>query len=140
MEFYKKQASKNISEKNKYYDEYTLDNKYRLGLGLNSQGNDNLRKSYGKKNDFWFHIENYKSCHCIVKVENISDINDKYFDSIGSIIRDKSKLDIEIIPLVFTQVKNLKGLKGRAGAVLIKKQKYREVKYDCNWREIISKN
>ena len=96
--FTKKQASKKHLGKKQHYDEYTLDNKYRLGLGLNSQGNDNLRKSYGKKNDFWFHIENYKSCHCIVKVENISDINDKYFDSIGSIIRDKSKLDIEIIP------------------------------------------
>ena len=55
-------------------------------------------------------------------------------------IRDKSNLLIEVIPLVFTQVKNLKGLKGKAGSVTLKKEKYRDVKYNGNWSEIISKN
>ena len=75
-----------------------------------------------------------------VKIENLSDITDKYLELIGSIIRDKSNLLIEIIPLVFTQVKNLKGLKGRPGSVTLKNEKYRDVKYNRDWREIISKN
>ena len=126
--------------KSRGFDEYILDNKYKLGIGLNSQGNDNLRKSFGRKNDLWFHAESYKSCHCIIKAEKFSDISEAYFEAIGSIIRDKSNLEIEIIPLVFTQVKNIKGLKGKPGAVTLKKEKYRDVKYNSNWREIISKN
>ena len=127
-------------EKNIGFDEYVLDDKYKIAIGLNSQGNDNLRKSFGKKNDFWFHLDGYKSCHCIVKIENVSDLTDNYFEMIGSMIRDKSNLLIEVIPLVFTQVKNLKGLKGKAGSVTLKKEKYRDVKYNGNWSEIISKN
>ena len=122
------------------FDEYLLDNKFKLGIGLSSHGNDNLRKLFARKNDFWFHLENYKSCHCIVKIENLSDITAEYFEIIGSLIRDKSNLLIQVIPLVFTQVKNLKGLKGKPGAVTLKNEKYREVKYNINWREIISKN
>lgn len=122
------------------YEEYILDEKIKLGIGLNSSGNDNLRKFFGKKNDFWFHLDNYKSCHCIVKIESISDITSKYFELIGSAIRDKSNLLIEVIPLVFTQVKNLKGVKGRPGTVTLKNEKYRDVRYNRDWREIISKN
>ena len=122
------------------FDEYILDNKIRLGVGLSSHGNDNLRRLFAKKNDFWFHLENFKSCHCIVKIENLSDITNEYFEVIGSLIRDKSNLSIQVIPLVFTQVKNLKGLKGKPGSVTLKNEKYRDVKYNINWREIISKN
>ena len=142
--FWKKNEVNKVKEFNKKnnlgYEEYILDNKYKLGIGLNSNGNDNLRKFFGKKNDFWFHLENYKSCHCILKIENLSDITDNYFELIGSIIRDNSNLLIEVIPLVFTQVKNLKGVKGKPGAVTLKKEKYRNVSYNRDWREIISKN
>ena len=120
------------------YDEYILDCKYRIAFGKDARGNDNLRKNFGNKEDFWFHIENYKSSHCIVKIKSISDFKSIYFEVIASLLRDKSSLDLNSIPLVFTQVKNLKGIKGKAGLVKFKKAKYRTESYNKDWKEIIS--
>ncbi len=120
------------------YEEYVLDQKYRIAYGKDARGNDNLRKNFGNKEDFWFHIENYKSSHCIVKIKNISDFKSIYFEMIASLLRDKSSLDLNRIPLVFTQVKNLKGVKGKAGLVRFKKEKYRTESYNKDWKEIIS--
>ncbi|MDC0255473.1 NFACT RNA binding domain-containing protein [Bacteriovoracales bacterium] len=120
------------------YEEYILDRKYRIAFGKDARGNDNLRKNFGNKEDYWFHIENYKSSHCIVKIKNISDFKSIYFEIIASLLRDKSSLNLNRIPLVFTQVKNLKGVKGKAGSVKVKKEKYRTESYNKDWKEIIS--
>ena len=125
---------------NSNFEEYLLDEKHKLAFGKSAKGNDHLRKVFAKKDDFWFHIENYKSSHCIVKIKKISDLKDLYLDVIGSALRDKSSLKIERIPLIFTQVKNLKGVKGKPGSVQFKKEKYRTVSYNKSWKEIISKN
>lgn len=134
----KKQKGKlNISEENVQVLEYEINGK-RLAIGKTSLSNDYLRAQWAKKDDLWFHIDSMKSSHLIIKVQNISDLNSAEMELIGSIIRDMSKLEVLQIPLVFTQVKNIKGVKGKPGSVIVKKQRYLVVNYVSDWKEIIA--
>jgi predicted ribosome quality control (RQC) complex YloA/Tae2 family protein len=105
-------------------------------IGLNSSGNDTIR-GLSHKEHLWFHIENYPGAHCILKTENISLLSMEQIEMIGSILRDYSKLEIMEIPLLFTQVKNIKGVKGAKGKVIVSKAKHLRCLYK-NWKEIIS--
>ena len=107
-------------------------------IGLNSAGNDQMRK-YAKKEHFWFHIENYSGAHCILKTDDSHQLSADVLRLVASILRDYSKLSILEIPLVFTQVKNVKGIKGNQGKVLINKAKHLTCPYR-DWKEIIAIN
>jgi predicted ribosome quality control (RQC) complex YloA/Tae2 family protein len=109
-----------------------------LGIGKNTKENDHLRNSWSHKDDIWFHIEGYKGAHAIIKIKYLSDITPDILELIGSALRDISKLEINSIPLIFTHVKNLKGVKGRPGAVNYKNEKHRVTNYNSQWRERIS--
>ena len=105
-------------------------------LGLNAGGNDKIR-SLAHKDHYWFHIENYPGSHIIIKTDDITKINSEVFEIIASMLRDYSKLSIETIPIIYTQVKNLKGIKGVKGEVTMKKVKYLVCPYR-SFKEIIS--
>lgn len=107
-------------------------------IGLDAQSNDHLR-SQGNKEHYWFHIENIASSHCLVKTEDFSKLTQEDLAIIGSMIRDYSKLEMTEIPMIFSQLKNIKGAKGVQGMVLIKKPRYIRVNY-INWKEIITLN
>jgi hypothetical protein len=81
-------------------------------------------------------LENYKSSHLIIKVSNLSELNEVDLKVIGSILRDYSRLEIDKIPLVLTNVKNLRGTKGTAGLVRYKNEKYLQVDYLPKWEEL----
>ena len=122
------------------FDFFRLRRNIRLAIGKNSHSNDDLRKNWAKKEDFWFHLEGFKSGHVFVKNATLSDLDYETCELIGSLLRDYAHLEEIDIPLVFTQVKNLKGVKGSAGKVLYKKEKHITVKYMGQWPEIISKD
>ncbi len=122
------------SEENNDLSIYKLENKTVLGVGKNTRGNDYLRNKWGKKNDLWFHLEGRTGAHAVLKGEGEPQL----YAIIGSILRDHSKVEINEIPLVFSPLNKVKGLKGRAGAVTIKNPKYLQVNYNPKWREIIS--
>lgn len=105
-------------------------------IGLNANGNDQIR-SMANKNHFWFHIENYTGSHLILKTDDIGRFTMEDFSFIASVLRDFSKLDILEIPIMFSQVKNLKGMKGVKGEVIVSKPKYMRCIYR-EWKEIIS--
>lgn len=105
-------------------------------LGLNAQGNDYIRSRLAKKDHMWFHIDGYTSGHFIYTGDKSSDF--ALFELIGSMLREISKLDLLEIPIVFTKVKNLKGLKGQPGSVLYKKEKRLNVQYQKNWGQKIA--
>ena len=54
-----------------------------------------------------------------------------------SVLADYSDFDSSMIPVIFTQVSNLKGVKGIPGKVNYKKEKHLVVT-KVNWKEIIS--
>ncbi|MDO9182350.1 MAG: NFACT RNA binding domain-containing protein [Bacteriovorax sp.] len=105
-------------------------------VGLDASSNDWIRAQSSKEH-YWFHIENYTGAHCIIKTEDFSKLTFEYLEAIASMLRDYSKLEIQEIPILFTQIKNIKGIKGVKGAVTVKKPKHLRCLYK-NWKEIIS--
>jgi hypothetical protein len=105
-------------------------------VGLNSSSNDSIRRGANKEH-YWFHLENYKSAHCILNTDDISKLGQVEMQAIASMLRDLSHLQIMEIPMLFTQVKNIKGIKGAAGSVIVKKAKHLRYIYR-EWKEIIS--
>lgn len=114
--------------------------KLTLAIGKNAQGNDEIRSNFAKKNDFWFHINGYKSTHGILKVEKDQSLTPEVLSYLGSILADYSNLSIQEIPVLYTQVKNLKGVKGSPGKVIYKKQKEISVYYQKDWPTIFKRS
>lgn len=108
---------------------------YKISLGKSAKANDWLRKIWAKKSDLWIHLEGYKSSHLFVKNFESFDMED--FAVMCSILADYSDFDSSMIPVIFTQVSNLKGVKGVPGKVNYKKEKHLVVT-KVNWKEIIS--
>jgi len=107
----------------------------KIAIGTTAQANDELRKNWAKKDDIWFHLDEYKSAHLFVKGDqNISYENAQVY---SSILADHSAFTAEGIPVIYTKVSNLKGIKGIAGTVNYKKEKHLIVQR-VNWKEIIS--
>lgn len=105
-------------------------------VGLDALSNDYIR-SQASKDHYWFHIENYPGSHCIIKTEDFTKLSFQDLGAIASLLRDFSKLEILEIPILYSQIKNVKGLKGTKGEVLVKKPKHLRCLY-LDWKEIIS--
>lgn len=105
-------------------------------ISLNAESNDWLR-SQGAKEHLWFHIEDYPGAHCLIKTDDISQLSGDDLSAIASMLRDFSQLEITVIPVMYSQLKNVKGLKGAQGKVLVKKPKFLRCNY-MNWIEIIT--
>ena len=103
---------------------------------MDAQSNDWLR-TQGAKDHYWFHIENYPGAHCLIKTDDLSQLTGEDLSAIASMLRDYSRLEITEIPVIYSQLKNVKGLKGGQGKVLIKKPKYLRSSY-IKWKEIIT--
>ncbi len=112
-----------VKEKlNADYIEVELDN-YKVVIGKDARSNDHLRKSWAKKNDWWFHIENQPSAHAYVKDSLGLGVNPEFCKKIARQLRTATKLESSEVSIIYTQVKNLKGVKGVAGSVFFKKEK-----------------
>jgi len=119
------------------YDVYRYNN-LKIFVGKNADGNDQLRNKIGKKEDLWFHECGEKGAHIIVKTGHISDIGDQLFNILGSILIECGGGSKSEIMVLFTQLKNVRGLKGARGSVRYKKEKYRTCHYDKEWRQKIN--
>ena len=117
-----------------------------FAIGNNALGNDFLRSKWGHRDDLWFHLDGYRGSHLVVKKMSINN-GDGQFDGVdkqslqvlASALRDFSKLSIEEIPMVFTQVKNVRGIRGEKGKIIYKGEKRLKIEYDKNWKEKIEK-
>lgn len=105
-------------------------------IALDAGSNDYIR-SQAHKEHYWFHIENYPGSHCILKTDDFSQFKMEDLEAIASMLRDFSKLNITEIPVLYSQIKNIKGMKGVKGEVIIKKPKHLRCLYK-NWKEIIT--
>ncbi len=98
--------------------------KYQLGVGLTSQGNDQLRSAWAGKEDIWIHLDGLKSAHVIIKMLNNSPLTPEILNLGASILAHFSHFNDEWIPILYTPVKNLKGVTGAPGMVTYKKEKH----------------
>jgi len=106
-------------------------------IGRRAQENDYIRKEFGKKEDLWLHLDGMKSAHMIVKLDSQAlEIQD--FQILGSALVELTGSVIEEIPIVYTNVKNLKAVKGAPGKVTYKKEKHLKVYFDESWRQKLS--
>lgn len=104
-----------------------------LLVGMNARANDQIRKMSNKE-DYWFHLEGHTGSHAILKTDDMGKFFPHLIGEIGSLLRDYSKVEALEIPLIFTQVKNLKAIKGHAGLVEFKKEKHVKVQYVPEWK------
>jgi predicted ribosome quality control (RQC) complex YloA/Tae2 family protein len=115
----------NPVEVKKSEDDYRVfkNSSFQIGVGLSSHGNDQLRSRWAKKEDIWFHLDGLKSAHIIVKLLDRS-LDSEIINTAASILAHFSHFNGEWIPVVYTQVKNLKGVTGAQGMVIYKKEKH----------------
>lgn len=111
-------------------------NEFECFLGRNSSENDYIRSSIAKKSDLWFHIDQMKSGHLFVRGGSPSPGD---MTTLASALCELCKINISEIPLVYTKVTNLKGVKGQRGAVIFKKEKRITLFFDQQWRQKVSK-
>jgi hypothetical protein len=128
----KQQSEKNKKQNIRYIKLGRIDGV----VGLDASANDEIRKNQ-KKEYFWFHLENYKGAHCILKTDEINQVSFEQLNAVASMLRDLSHLEILTIPVVYTQLKNVKGVKGNSGKVIVNKGKHLQLQY-IEWKSIIS--
>lgn len=96
---------------------------FQLAVGLNSSGNDQLRNSWASKNDIWFHLDGYTSSHLILKNSLNVTIQVGLIEKIATILAYYSQFKSDLIPVVYTEIRNLRGVSGAQGMVTFKKEK-----------------
>ena len=97
---------------------------FQVGVGLNANGNDQLRTKWASREDYWLHLDGIKSSHAIIKIHNNQMIGGEMINTAAIIVAHFSHFKDEWIPIIYTQVKNLKGVSGAAGMVIYKKEKH----------------
>jgi predicted ribosome quality control (RQC) complex YloA/Tae2 family protein len=95
-----------------------------VGVGLSAQGNDQLRSKWASKDDLWLHMDGLKSAHVIVKSVNNLPLSPENLNIAANILAYFSHFNDTWIPIIHTQVKNLKGVTGAPGMVIYKKEKH----------------
>ncbi len=98
--------------------------KYQIGVGLSSTGNDQLRNKWASRDDHWLHLEDGKSAHVVIKLQSGCILESDIINVGASILAYFSHFNADWVPIIFTQVKNLKGVSGAAGMVIYKKEKH----------------
>tara|TARA_Y100000780_G_scaffold232593_1_gene268237 strand:+ start:93402 stop:94694 length:1293 start_codon:yes stop_codon:yes gene_type:complete len=93
---------------------------FKMGVGTTAHGNDQLRKNWGKKEDWWFHLDGQTSAHIIVKTDVLDE---GLFKLVGKELIRVGGLQTSEVNLIYTQVKNLKGIAKSPGSVNFKKEK-----------------
>ncbi len=125
-----------VEEKEKREYDIWGDGEFIFSVGKTAKGNDQLRKEWANREDWWFHIEGYKGAHLVARVSSTTTmIPIELIELVGSALRDYSKLEILDIPLVYTRVKNIRGIKGTSGKVTYKNGRFIKVNYEKNWND-----
>lgn len=120
----------------KEYKIYKVDG-FDLGVGNTARGNDKLRSEWAKKSDIWFHLDNVRSPHVIVKMGD-KVLDESIFKIIAAAMKKFAKIESDGVLLVYTQVKNLKSVKGAPGKVILKKEKRIKTYVENSWDQFIS--
>jgi predicted ribosome quality control (RQC) complex YloA/Tae2 family protein len=98
-------------------------NEFKIGVGTSAQGNDQLRSRWASREDLWIHLDGLKSAHAVIKITG-GTITPEILNLGASIVAHFSHFSGEWIPVIYTQVKNVKGVTGAPGMVIYKKEKH----------------
>jgi hypothetical protein len=107
-----------------------------FGAGLDARTNDYLRSRWASREDWWFHLEGMSGPHIILKLDSSGvNLDMEVFDLVASLMREHSSFKSDQIPLVYTQVANLRSVSGQAGMVRMKKEKRILASFTLEWRQ-----
>lgn len=115
---------------------FRLNDGTEFALGTSAQENDHLRKSWAKKDDLWLHLENMTGAHLFLREGKIPD--QETWEILASALRDYSNTEFTVLNLVWTQVRNLRAVKGSPGLVRFSREKRIMVNYNPEWRNMLS--
>jgi len=99
-------------------------NGIQMGVGTSAFGNDQLRNKWAGKEDVWLHLDGLKSSHLILKLPDQNTLETLVINIAASILAEFSHFKGDWIPIIYTQIKNLKGVTGAPGMVTYKKEKH----------------
>lgn len=91
-------------------------------IGENRKENHPLIKD-SDKNDWWFHLDNLPSCHCVVERNPIDEDDINFASKIVAENSNKSEWNnknIKKIRVCYTQIKNLELTKNPGEVLLLK--------------------
>jgi predicted ribosome quality control (RQC) complex YloA/Tae2 family protein len=97
---------------------------FSVGVGMSSTGNDQLRNKWASKEDIWLHLDGLKSAHAIIKLHQRPSFDAEALNLAASILAHFSHFNDDWIPVIYTPVKNVKGVSGSPGMVIYKKEKH----------------
>jgi predicted ribosome quality control (RQC) complex YloA/Tae2 family protein len=120
----KKEAVNSISAVNDKDIKVFKFDQFSVGVGLNTSGNDQLRNTWASREDLWLHLDGIKSAHVIIKFHQLVGLTPEILNLAASILAHFSHFLDPWVPIIYTQVKNLKGVAGAAGMVTFKKEKH----------------
>ncbi|MDA8793221.1 hypothetical protein N9N67_08245 [Bacteriovoracaceae bacterium] len=92
----------------------------KIYYGLTSKGNDIIRREFSTKNDYWFHFEKETGPHAILKLDNKHSLLPDVINLIGKKLVEIKGIEVDRITLIYTQVKNIRAVKGQEGKVTYK--------------------
>lgn len=119
-------------------DRYMLSDGSVICHGKEARANEWLRSKWAKKEDYWFHLSDRSSGHAYLR-SNQTNLSETIMSVIGSMLAQQNlSVSHGDVQLVYTQAKNIKGIKGRPGSVTMKKTKQITLQYRQNWKEIIA--
>lgn len=96
---------------------------YKIGVGKSANGNDQLRNKWGADEDWWVHAAHSTSAHAVIKA-NKSDVLDLgRLKEAARVIAKQSGITSGYLEIVYTQLKNVRGVTGTPGMVTYKKEK-----------------
>jgi predicted ribosome quality control (RQC) complex YloA/Tae2 family protein len=94
----------------------------RFIYGKTARANDLIRNQFAHKNDWWFHLDDSTSSHLIIKTEE--QPSEEILVKVAQLLTKTESTEVD---LIYTQIKNLKSVKGKPGSVIVKKEKRRRV-------------
>lgn len=95
----------------------------KIGVGRTAQGNDQLRKSWAKAQDWWIHAAHGTSAHAIIKLPAEGVPTPEQIKAAAILIAKRSGTTASQLEVIIALVKNVRGVPGAAGMVTYKKNK-----------------
>ena len=99
-------------------------------MGKSAQMNEFLRSKWARKNDFWFHVANETSAHVFLRLaDKQSRPTLEQLEFVGQLYCAEGQVGVSEVDLIYTEVKNLRSVKGKTGSVTYKNEKYFHYRY-----------
>jgi predicted ribosome quality control (RQC) complex YloA/Tae2 family protein len=96
-----------------------------IWVGKSAQGNDDMLRSYTKKDDIWLHARMVPGSHVLIKTSGLKSIPTAVLETAASLAAFYSKNKNEsLAPVIHTEAKYVRKVKGSAaGSVMVEKEK-----------------